>query len=235
MKGQAVHGKPGLGPSILVVEDEADLAEVLEGYLRQSGYTVTWASNGLEALERFFELRPALVLLDLMLPHLSGLEVLRTIRGAQDPLKATPVIALTARSSQEDRLRGFEHGADDYVVKPYWPREVVARVSAVLKRAEPERERVLEGIGDLRLDLRSREVTQQGRTIPLRPAEFGVLATLLRTRGRVFTRLELLEDGISDSWALERTVDSHITRLRSQLGINHGIETVHGVGYRYAR
>ncbi|WP_425146673.1 response regulator transcription factor [Deinococcus sp.] len=221
---------------ILIVEDEPDLADILESYLRQGGYQVRHAADGFAALECFFEARPALVLLDLMLPRLSGLEVLRSIREAPTPHNATPIIALTARGSQEDRLRGFASGADDYVVKPYWPREVVARVRAALSRRGVPVPRILSGFDRLSVDVTAREVTRRGERIALRPAEFDLLATLLEARGRVYTRSELLEVIRSgESWALERTVDSHITRLRAKLGAPHGIETVHGVGYRYAR
>ncbi len=218
------------------MEDEPDLADILESYLRQGGYDVRHAADGFTALERFFEDRPALVLLDLMLPRLSGLAVLQSIREAPAPLGTTPVIALTARGSQEERLQGFASGADDYVVKPYWPREVVARVRAALSRRTPAGPRVLSGLDELEVDASAREVTRRGQPIALRPAEFDLLVTLLEARGRVFSRHELLEVIRSgESWALERTVDSHITRLRAKLGIRHGIETVHGVGYRYAR
>ena len=176
------------------------------------------------------------MLLDLLLPRLSGLAVLQSIREAPAPLSATPVIALTARGSQEERLQGFASGADDYVVKPYWPREVVARVRAARHRRGPPEPRVLSGLDGLEVDASTRDVTRQGQPIVLRPAEFDLLVALLEVRGRVFSGHGLL--GVirsGESWALERTVDSQITRLRASLGPQHGIETVHEVDYRYAR
>jgi DNA-binding response OmpR family regulator len=220
-------------PHILIVEDEPDIAEGLIGYLTQAGFRTAHAVDGLAALEAFFHDKPDLVLLDLMLPRLSGLEVLRTIRASRDS-HDTPVIALTAKTDQPDRLRGFELGADDYIPKPFWPLEVVARVNAVLRRT-PIPEAVLEGANGLRFDLATREVTIHGVRLELRPAEFELLAAFLRTPNRVFTRAELLEEmGRADSDTLERAVDVHIKNLRKKLGPDQPLETVFGVGYRYA-
>jgi DNA-binding response OmpR family regulator len=217
-------------PHVLIVEDEPDIADGLVGYLRQAGFRTTHAADGLSALEAFFAGQPDLVLLDLMLPRLSGLEVLRTIRESGP----TPVIALTAKTDQHDRLRGFELGADDYIPKPFWPLEVVARASAVLRRA-PTPEAVLEGANGLKLDLETREVTVRGARLELRPTEFELLAALLRVPNRVFTRTELLEAmGRADADTLERAVDVHVKNLRKKLGPDQPLETVFGVGYRYA-
>jgi two-component system, OmpR family, response regulator AdeR len=218
-------------PLVLIVEDDADIAEILEGYLRQAGYRTVVTGDGLHALELFFRQRPDLLLLDLNLPSLSGLEVLRSVREAS----AVPVIALTARVTQEDHLTGFSFGADDYITKPFWPLEVVARVAAVLRRAGAAHPNPGIEVGDLCVNAETRLVSRAGRDVRLRPAEFEILMCLLRAPGRVFTRSELLAVCTDrDSEALERTVDSHVARLRSSLGADHKIDTVHGLGYRYA-
>jgi DNA-binding response OmpR family regulator len=214
---------------ILIVEDEPDIAAGLVGYLAQAGFRTTHAADGLSALEAFFADKPDLVLLDLMLPRLSGLEVLRSIRASE----TTPVIALTARVDQQDRLRGFELGVDDYIPKPFYPLEVVARVNAVLRRATPA-ETVLNGVHGLKLNLETREVSLLEVKLELRPAEFDLLSALLRSQNRVFTRAELLEAlGRADADTLERAVDVHIKNLRKKLGASQPLETVFGVGYRY--
>ncbi len=216
--------------TVLIVEDDSDLVEILEGYLGQAGYGTIVAGDGLMALEQFYRHDPALVLLDLNLPRLSGLEVLRTLREDS----RVPIIALTARVGFEDRLRGFEGGADDYIPKPFWPLEVVARVEAVLRRVQPPSAHPLLGGGGLVVSLLSRTVVKSGTSVRLRPAEFEILACLMRAPGRAFTRAELIEACAgSDSNALERTIDSHVARLRSSLGLDHAIQTVHGIGYRY--
>jgi two-component system response regulator AdeR len=222
-------------PLVLIVEDEQEIADGLAGFLARAGYRTRHAGDGLSALEAFFNDQPDLVLLDLMLPGIGGLEVLRAVRGAEaDWQRATPVIALTSRTSQEDRLRGFEHGADDYVPKPFWPKEVVARVDAVLRRVRKPTETVLHGSQGLELNLETRQVHQGETIIELRPAEFELLTTFLRAPNRVFTRAELLEAVRGgDSESLERTVDTHVANLRRKLGEDHGLETVFGVGYRY--
>ncbi len=225
----------GINPlHVLIVEDEPDIAEGLVGYLLRAGFRTTHAVDGLAALEAFFTGKPDLVLLDLMLPRLSGLEVLRTIRDSGGAASKTPVIALTAKTDQHDRLHGFELGADDYIPKPFWPLEVVARVNAVLRRT-PTPEAVLEGVNGLRIDLGARAVTIHGVRLELRPTEFDLLAALLRVPNRVFARAELLEAmGRANADTLERAVDVHIKNLRKKLGSDQPLETVFGVGYRYA-
>jgi two-component system, OmpR family, response regulator BaeR len=219
---------------VLIVEDEPDIAEGLAGYLRQAGFDTVRAGDGLSALEAFFHEEPDLVLLDLMLPKLSGLEVLRTIREADGSAAQTPVIALTAKTDQHDRLRGFELGADDYISKPFWPLEVVARVQAVLRRT-PITETVLTGSQGLRLNLETREVWVGSERIELRPTEFDLMAVFVRAPGRVFTRTELLAAaGRGGADTLGRAVDVHIKNLRKTLGPGQPLETVFGVGYRYA-
>ena len=218
-------------PLVLIVEDEPEIAEGVCDFLRHAGYRTAQAEDGLRALEIFFAEKPDLVVLDLMLPKLHGLEVLRLIREEGK----TPVVILTAKGNQDDRLRGFELGADDYVVKPFWPKELVARVDAVLRRIGASVEPELLGANGLRLNLETRTVTLNETRVELRPVEFDLLAVFLRAPEKVFSRAALLEAIAGpDSETLERTIDAHVTNLRRKLGEGHGIETVHGVGYRYA-
>ncbi|WP_309572453.1 response regulator transcription factor [Deinococcus sp.] len=217
-------------PLILIVEDEPDIAGTLGRYLERAGLRVVLAHDGRRGLELFVEHRPSLVILDLMLPGLGGLEVLRSLRL----LGSVPVVALTALVSQNDRLRGFELGADDYVPKPFYPLEVVSRVQALLRRSGVGRP--LEGRGGLTLDSVSRRVQQGGHHLELRPSEFALLSAFLLFPDRVFSRSELLDAlGHETHDTLERTVDVHIRNLRQKLGPDHGICTVFGSGYRYER
>jgi DNA-binding response OmpR family regulator len=218
-------------PLVLLVEDEPDVAEGLTGFLRYAGFEVIHAEDGLRAFEHFSRAQPDVVLLDLMLPGLTGLEVLRVLRGEH----ATPVIVLTARVTERDILRGFELGADDYVTKPFRSREVVARIEAVLRRAGSYKSSVLRGGDGLELDLETRRVRLGLDGLELTAGEFELLAALLAAPGRVFTRLELLEViGSLEAGSLERAVDTHVKNLRRKLGEHHRLETVFGVGYRYA-
>ena len=218
-------------PLVLIVEDEPEIAQGVIDFLHHAGYRTLHAGDGLRALEVFFHERPDLVVLDLMLPKLHGLEVLRLIRDEH----ATPVVILTAKGNQDDRLRGFELGADDYVVKPFWPKELVARVDAVLRRVKTPVQPELQGANGLRLNLETRTAHQGEVRLELRPVEFDLLAVFLRAPQKVFSRVALLEAVAGpDSDTLERTVDAHVTNLRRKLGEGHGIETVHGLGYRYA-
>ena len=209
---------------VLVIEDDAKTGAALEMYLRHAGYRVSLARSGDEGLERVRTERPDLIVLDLMLPGLSGIDVCRTVRGESD----VPIIMLTARSTEEDKLRGLAIGADDYVTKPFSPREVVARVATVLRRS-----RVLREDGGLVLDAEAREVTVRGEKVPLTASEFEILETLLRAPGRVFRRDELLRGEES----LDRTVDVHIKNLRRKIEDDRTrptrIVTVFGVGYKY--
>jgi DNA-binding response OmpR family regulator len=215
-------------PHVLIVEDEPDIANTLGKYLERAGLRVSIARDGLLGLEAFKSEKPDLLILDMMLPGLSGAEVLKRIRSDSN----TPVIALTALVAQQDRLKGFELGADDYVTKPFYPLELVSRVQAVLRRAGVST--VLRGRRGLSVSLEHHKATLQGKALELRPTEFALLTAFLRTPGRVFSRAELLEvigDEARDT--LERTMDVHIRNLRQKLGEDHGIETVFGVGYRY--
>jgi DNA-binding response OmpR family regulator len=214
---------------ILIVEDDRKTSASIEMYLRHEGYKTDVAYTGDEGLARARQQSPDLVILDLMLPGRNGLEVCAALR-AESKL---PIIMLTARSTEDDKLTGLESGADDYVTKPFSPRELVARVRAVLRRAEPALEEHVEPLvaGDLVLDRTAHEVIVRGRHVELTAAEFRLLETLMRSPGRVFTRDELVEGG------LDRTVDVHIKNLRRKLELDRAnparIVTVFGVGYKF--
>lgn len=218
-------------PLVLVVEDEPNLSEVLEAYLRRDGFRTERAADGESALRLFRVAKPDLVLLDVMLPKLDGFEILRQVRQAGD----TPVIMVTARVEDVDRLVGLRMGADDYVVKPFNPPEVVERVKAVLRRARPtEAERPLQVAG-LEVDPRGMEVTVAGRRLDLTLSEYRLLDYLARHPGRVFSRAELLEACLPESDALERVVDAHLNSVRRKLaatGVSGVLDTVRGAGYR---
>ena len=225
-----------MAASILIVEDEAELAEVLRYNLEQAGYRVQHSATGRGALELVGRDPPDLVILDLMLPDVSGTEVCRTLR--HDPAaRAIPVLMLTAAGAEIDRVVGFEVGADDYMVKPFSMRELLLRVAAILRRAQPgapERQPV--EAGPIRVDREAHRVWVEGHEVTLTPLEFRLLATLLARRGRVQSREVLLEDvwGVSGE-ITTRTVDTHIKRLREKLGpAARMVETVRGIGYRYA-
>lgn len=218
---------------ILIVEDEPQLAEVLEAYARQEGYRTERAADGNAALYAFRAASPDLILLDVMLPGRSGLEVLKTVRAEG----ATPVILVTARAEETDQIVGLELGADDYVVKPFRPREVMARVKAVLRRATAvldDTERPLR-VGPLEVDRRAVVARVHGETLNLTPAEFRLLSQLAEAPGRAYTREELLAAALPDSEALERVVDAHLASVRRKLDAAHAgglLHTVRGVGYR---
>ena len=220
---------------ILVVDDDAKTVASVRLYLEHAGYLVDTAGDGRAALERArSDPAPDLVVLDRMLPHLDGLAVCRLVRGES----GIPVILLTARTSEADRLEGLDLGADDYVSKPFSPRELVARVRAVLRRTQPDTPEIL-ALGPLTVDSGRREVTMGTRAIGLTPREFAILAALARAPGRVFSREALRERAFgSGSDALDRTVDAHIVKLRRKLAAAGSvagaprIETVFGVGYR---
>lgn len=218
---------------ILVVEDEPQIAETLEAYLRAAGFRTERAATGVRALELVRLAEPDLILLDVMLPELDGLEVLKQVRAHH----RTPVILATARTEEVDRLVGLELGADDYVVKPYSFREVVARVKAVLRRSRGEEDTAHEPrrVGRLLVEEDKVRASVDGRTLPLTATEFRLLVCLAAAPGRVFSRTELLERSMPESDALERTVDSHLRNLRRKLadaGAAEALETVRGIGYR---
>ena len=226
-----------MAATILIVDDEREIRELLRYNLEREGYHVLQAQRGDEALKRIFATHPDLVLLDLLLPGLNGLEVLREVR-AEPSTRDLPVLLLTARGAEMDKLLGFERGADDYITKPFSPREVLARVDAVLRRTGAAREPAALEAGPLVLDQARREVRLDGRELALTPREFELLYFLARHPGRVFSRDELL----SKVWGYDyrgetRTVDVHVRRLRAKLGPEAGarlISTVTGAGYKFA-
>ncbi len=224
-------------PKVLVVEDERDIAALVAFHLTKEGYRVRTAGGGAEALEAVSHERPDLILLDLMLPGFGGFEVLTELRRRSESAEV-PVVVLTARRDEADRIRGLELGADDYLTKPFSPRELVLRVAAVLRRAQappvPGSGRVLRA-GAVAVDLNAMRATVAGRELDLTPTEFRLLVTLMERRGRVQSRQQLLESAWDIHARIEtRTVDMHVQRLRSKLGESAAlIETVRGFGYRF--
>jgi len=218
---------------ILVIEDEKEIRDLVRYNLEREGFKVAVAADGEEGLRRLFAARPDALVLDLMLPGRSGLEVLRELRG-EPSTRDLPVIVLTARSAEMDKLLGFEHGADDYLTKPFGPRELVARLRALLRRSRPVREEGIISAGELRVDTAAREVAFRSRALTLTPREFDLLAFLAQRPGRVMSREELLRKVWGYDYVGEtRTVDVHIRRLRAKLGPRQKlIETVTGAGYK---
>lgn len=227
-----------MAASILVVDDEPDIAALVAYHLAREAYRVRTAGSGPEALAALEAEVPDLLLLDLMLPGVSGLELLRVVR-AREELRHLPVILLTARREEQDRVEGLREGADDYVPKPFSPQELVLRVGAVLRRVHQEPPtrsggRVLR-VGPVVLDAEATVATAEGRELELTPTEFRLLEVLMERRGRVQSRRQLLES----VWEVRahittRTVDMHVQRLRSKLGDAAAwVETVRGFGYRF--
>jgi len=222
---------------ILIVDDEERIVQTVKAYLDQEGFKTYTASDGEEALRAFEEKGPDLIVLDLMLPRLSGIEVTKKIRATSN----VPIIMLTAKVSEADRVVGLELGADDYVVKPFSPRELVARVRAVLRRIDGDTgtaERIVSG--GLDIDLKTREVKMNEVEIELTPTEFDLLAFLAHHPGQVFTRLQLLREVQGYTYdAFARTIDTHVKNLRRKIEEDpkepHYLLTVHGVGYRFTR
>jgi DNA-binding response OmpR family regulator len=220
--------------SILIVEDEKKIADIVRGYLEKEGYHVQHASDGGEAL-RLMKEHFDMVILDLMLPDMQGEELCGIIRQHSD----VPVIMLTARSGEEDRIRGLGIGADDYVVKPFSPRELVARVKAQLRRAGKTKKKVLSfNMGMLKIDLDNREVAKEGTPVVLTPTEFKILVSLSESPGRVFSREQLVNivQGY-DFEGYDRTIDAHVKNLRHKIEIDSReprfIRTVYGIGYKF--
>lgn len=216
---------------ILVVDDDPKIVGSIRLYLEHAGYEVVTAFNGRQALEEALATRPDLVVLDLMLPQVNGMDVCRMLRERAE----TPIIMLTARAGEDDKLAGLDRGADDYLTKPFSPRELVARIRAVLRRAP-----VASGadlalrVGDLTLDPERHEARRSGRNVALSPREFRLLEALMRAPGRAFSRQELAERAFGHGYeGLDRTVDAHVMNLRRKLGEGASpVETVFGVGYR---
>lgn len=223
--------------TILVVDDEAKIVRLVRDYLEQAGFHVVTASNGRQALQVLRVEKPHLAILDLGLPEMDGMDVARHIRRESN----LPIIMLTARVDEADRVAGLELGADDYITKPFSLRELLARVRAVLRRAEGREEPADEIIeaGEVRIDVASRRVTVAGRLVELTPTEFDLLATMAREPGRVFSRLQLLEkvQGYAAYEGFERTIDAHVKNLRRKIEPDprnpRYIQTVFGVGYRF--
>lgn len=234
-----------MSATILVVEDDAQIRKVVAAYLQQAGYRVLTAIDGTAGLQLALTEKPTLLILDLMLPGLDGLEIARRLRASPDPALASAyIIMLTARVEESDRVTGLEMGGDDYVTKPFSPRELVARVRAALRRLEnqpnAQMAHVIQ-IDTLRLDPTYRKATLGDETLDLTAVEFDLLHYLMRHPDRPFTRAELLDvtqqDPASDDSAYERTIDAHIKNLRQKLGgtgrNSRFIETVQGIGYRF--
>lgn len=228
-----------MAPTILIIEDEPELVRVLRSYLEQAGYTVIAALRGDTGLALWENKRPDLVILDLNLPGMDGLDVAQQIR--HNETRRTPLLMLTARADESDQLVGLELGADDYVPKPFSPRIVVARVKALLRRSASA---LSPGhplhIVDLIIDQEAHTLTRDGKAIELTPTEFTLLVTLASQPGRVFSRLQLLEAAQGVAYeGYERTIDAHIKNLRAKIEPDSRkpkyIQTVFGVGYRFSR
>jgi DNA-binding response OmpR family regulator len=218
---------------ILVVDDEPDAVELIEFNLRAEGFAVSSAADGAEAVQKARTSLPDLIVLDVMLPELDGLEVCKILRN--DPRTAAiPIIMLTARAAELDRVLGLELGADDYITKPFSPRELILRIKKQLHRPEGERKKERLAIGELVIDIPRHEVTVEGRRVDLTPTEFKLLWVLAERRGRVQSRDQLLRDVWEyDSLIDTRTVDTHVRRLRDKLGSGAKfLETIRGLGYR---
>ena len=222
---------------ILVVDDDKQIVRLVQSYLEKAGYTVLTAYDGEDAMRVIRRERPDLIVLDLMLPKHDGYEITKWLRSDQS-LSATPILMLTARVEDGDKILGLELGADDYLTKPFNPREVVARVRAILRRATtaPSASHVLQ-VGDLQLDVDRHTVMINGRTVETTPTEFTLLRILMENPNRAFTRGELIEKALGYSYeGMERTLDSHIKNLRKKIEADPShpqyIETVFGVGYR---
>jgi two-component system, OmpR family, alkaline phosphatase synthesis response regulator PhoP len=215
---------------ILIVDDEPQIVEICKDYLKAAGYDTVTASNGLQGVSLARREKPDLIVLDLMMPEMDGLEVTRTIRRES----GVPIIMLTARVEETDKLIGLELGADDYITKPFSPRELVARIRVVLRRVINVPENDMIRVGEVELDRAHYEIHLTDKTISLTSTEFEILATLMSQPGRIFSRAQLLTatHGVSFE-SLERAIDSHIRNLRRKLEPQDLIVTVHGVGYKF--
>ena len=221
--------------SILIVEDEKDIVDLIAYHLKQSGFSVLSATDGASGLERARKEKPSLIILDLMLPEMDGKDVCRALKS--NPLtRSIPVLILTAKVEEMDRVVGLELGADDYVTKPFSPRELVLRVKAILRRKETphEGEKTIQ-VNDLLIDIDRHLVSSKKRPVPLTATEFKLLVELVTNKGRVQTRERLLDKVWGYTYeGYARTVDTHIRRLREKLGpLGNAIETIRGVGYRF--
>jgi two-component system alkaline phosphatase synthesis response regulator PhoP len=222
--------------SVLIVDDDVKLVKLLQTYFEKEGYIAYAANNGLDALQILRLHKPDIMVLDLMLPGLDGLDVCRRIRKEND----IPIIMLTARDEESDRLVGLEIGADDYVTKPFSPKEVVARAKAILRRVNKDivHSELIKS-GTLMIDLERHEVTQNGQLVEVTPTEFKIIELLTANAGKVYSRLQIVEQTQGYSFeGYERTIDAHIKNLRRKIEINpkepQYIQTVYGIGYKFA-
>ncbi|MBK8781340.1 MAG: response regulator transcription factor [Anaerolineales bacterium] len=215
---------------ILIVDDEPQIVEICRDYLKAAGYETVTASNGAQGLSLARREKPDLIVLDLMMPEMDGLDVTREIRRESD----VPIIMLTARVEETDKLIGLELGADDYITKPFSPRELVARIRVVLRRVVNSPDSDTIRAGNVELDRAHYEVHLSDKTVPLTSTEFEILATLMSQPGRIFSRAQLLTatHGVTFE-SLERAIDSHVRNLRRKLEPAELIITVHGVGYKF--
>lgn len=222
-----------VGPAqLLLVEDDESIGSLVSAYLEQTGYRVAWVRSGEDALLRLEQLRPSLVILDIGLPGKDGFDVCRAVRARS----SVPIVMLTARDEEPDRVAGLEVGADDYVTKPFSPRELAARVKAVLRRSEPAATAQTLQLGDLHVDALAREVTVAGEPVELTAKEFDLLVYLLENAGIVVSRDQLLDRVWGMSYAGgTRTVDVHVAQLRRKLGRPDAIRTFRGSGYKAVR
>jgi two-component system, OmpR family, alkaline phosphatase synthesis response regulator PhoP len=219
---------------VTVIEDEKEIRDLIRYHVERAGYRVSAFADGQEGLTGIFASRPDALVLDLMLPQRNGLEILREVRS-EPATRELPVLILTARVSEMDKLLGFEHGADDYLTKPFSPRELVARIQALLRRSRPGGTPGVFEIGGLRVDTLAHEITWKTKKLTLTPREFDLLAFLARHPGRVMSRDELLRKVWGYDFVGEtRTVDVHVRRLRQKLGAKTAvIQTVTGAGYKF--
>lgn len=239
--GETGYNREMAHERILVVDDDKEITRLLRSYLEQAGYDVTVAHNGEMALHLLRRDRPDLLLLDLMLPDRDGWDITQLIR-ADTSLADTPIIMLTARIEDTDKILGLELGADDYITKPFNPREVLARVRAMLRRQQRSGDHAnvaILQVGQLRLDIARHDATLRGESLELTRTEFSLLQTLMQNPGYVFTRSELIEKALGHSYeSIERSLDTHIKNLRRKVGDDPKdpayIHTVYGVGYRMA-
>jgi DNA-binding response OmpR family regulator len=219
-----------MAKKILLVDDELEILEICSDYLKASGYDVVTAKDGTQGLSAFQREKPDLIVLDLMLPEVDGLDVCRTIRRESN----VPIIMLTARVEEMDKLIGLEIGADDYMTKPFSPRELVARVRVVLRRVGGDSTAEVIRVGNASLNRAHYEVLIKKRTVQLTPTEFEIMATLMSQPGRIFSRNQLLNAAHGVAFeSYERAIDSHIRNLRHKLEPDNLIVTVHGVGYKF--
>lgn len=218
---------------VLIIEDEERIAHWVESYFQRAGYETVVADNGRSGLQKAREFAPDLIILDLMLPELDGMSVCRTLRSESD----VPIIMLTAKGEEDDRVAGLEGGADDYVVKPFKSRELVARANALLRRVEGRSQHILRGNG-IELDVSAHNCVVNERSVTLSRTQFAILETLMRHPNQVFSRERLMDAAFGDSFAgMDRNIDTHIRRLRKQIEPEpqqpRFIQTIYGVGYKF--